>query len=163
LLGTALVLVTALGLAGCSDSSTPEAQSPTTTSPTTTSTGTSEASRPECVAVADAVSTLVTDVGRFVSGGVAASVVRDGLDTLVTAVGDARTAISGDTGAHLDAASDALAKAQDALTARPVNIVALRDSLSTALSALRDALRVCAPGSSVPESVTVTTSAAPTT
>lgn len=163
ILGTALVLVTALGLAGCADSSTPEGQSPTTTSPTSATT--SGASRPECVAVADAAGTLATDIGRFVAGSVAASVVRDDLDKLTAAVADAKSAISGDTGAHLDAASDALTTAQDALAARPVNLVALRESLSTALSALRDALRVCAPGSSVPESVTVpaTTSAAPTT
>jgi hypothetical protein len=156
-LGTTLVIVTAMGVAGCSDPSTPESQS------TTTAASTSAASRPECVAVADAASTLVADVGRFVSGSVAASVVRDDLDTLTSAVTDARAAISGDAGADLDTASDALAQAQHALAARPVNVVALRDSLSTALAALSDALRVCAPDSSVPESVTVpvTTSTAP--
>ena len=147
ILGIAVVIVSALGVAGCSESGT------STDQPATTST--SAASRPECVAVADAVGTLTTDVGRFVSGSVAADVVRDDLDRVTAAVADAKAAISGDAGAHLDTASDALATAQDALTARPVNLVALRDSLSTALTALTDALRVCAPGSTIAESVTV--------
>lgn len=144
---TAVLCCAALALAGCTSATNDQASPETTTTTTTTEASPTTSLRPECADVADAVQALVTEVGRFATGGATAADVKAAADALSTAFGDARDTLGPEAQANLDQAGQSLQRIQDALAAQPVDRAELRQAASELFASLGDAAAVCAAGS----------------
>ncbi|MGH3876555.1 MAG: hypothetical protein ACRDSK_05890 [Actinophytocola sp.] len=137
------VLCAGLFLAGCTSSANDRPNKETTATehaaPVTV--------RPECVDVADKANEFLSRVVRLADGDSTARQLRAAADGLSDSFDEVKAAVGPDAAADLDEAGQALARARDALAARPVDTAGLRTAANDLLTSLGDAAAVCTPDS----------------
>lgn len=156
--GTALVsatLIAALITAGCggpSGTPTPSA-SLTPASPATSVT--SAQATAACANVTNSANALRQQATAYVYGQTAPVNVVAATQNLQVALGNASTALGPADAAQMNAAQQALQQLRSSLAAQPINSVAVHDNAERALSAVRDAVAICTPGSTPPVTTSI--------